>query len=170
MIHFSTILTLIRGPLAFLFLVDSVFWKTTAIVLAMISDSIDGYFARRYNTVSQLGTILDPLMDKFFVSFIVGVFLWEGTLNWWEAMALLSRDIAIFFFGLFLWRRGCFQRFKFQSVISGKLTTALQFFVLISLTLRLHVPSYVYAAFIVLGCTFWGELYLIKDKNEQDQN
>lgn len=161
MIHFSNFLTLIRGPLAFLFLIDSIFWKTTAIVLAMISDSVDGYFARRYNTVSQLGTILDPLMDKFFVSFIVGVFLWEGTLNWWEAGAFISRDIAIFFFGLFLLQKGCFQRFQCQSVISGKITTALQFLVLISLTIHLAVPAYIFTAFIVLGCTFWGELYLI---------
>ena len=33
-------------------------------VIAAASDGIDGYIARRYNQMSRLGTVLDPIADK----------------------------------------------------------------------------------------------------------
>lgn len=157
--NIPNLITCLRGPLALLFLLDNPFYRILAVVLAMMTDSVDGYLARRYGQVSKLGTILDPIMDKFFVGFILGVFLWEGRLNWWESAAFLSRDFAVIFFGIFLFLKGSWHRFEFQSVISGKITTTLQFFVLIALTLQWTVPAYIYFTFIVLGCLFWFELY-----------
>src|SRR6185369_6386171 len=33
-------------------------------LLAAITDFFDGYFARRYNKITRLGTLLDPIADK----------------------------------------------------------------------------------------------------------
>jgi len=41
--------------------------------LAGITDYFDGYLARKYNAVSQLGEILDPIADKILNSFC---FIW----------------------------------------------------------------------------------------------
>ena len=39
--------------------------------LAGITDYFDGYLARKYNAVSQLGEILDPIADKILILFIL---------------------------------------------------------------------------------------------------
>ena len=45
--------------------VEQNFWKTAALLaLSGISDTADGYIARRFNMVSDLGKIIDPVADK----------------------------------------------------------------------------------------------------------
>jgi CDP-diacylglycerol--glycerol-3-phosphate 3-phosphatidyltransferase len=39
--------------------------------IAGITDYFDGYFARKYNAVSELGEILDPIADKILILFIL---------------------------------------------------------------------------------------------------
>ena len=39
--------------------------------IAGITDYFDGYFARKYNAVSQLGEILDPIADKILILFVL---------------------------------------------------------------------------------------------------
>jgi CDP-diacylglycerol--glycerol-3-phosphate 3-phosphatidyltransferase len=39
--------------------------------LAGITDYFDGYLARKYNSVSQLGEILDPIADKILILFVL---------------------------------------------------------------------------------------------------
>ena len=69
-ITFSNFLSILRGPLALFFIIDNAFYRCLAIVLAMATDSLDGYLARRFQMTSQIGAFLDPLMDKFFVFFL----------------------------------------------------------------------------------------------------
>lgn len=158
----SNFISLLRAPLALLFLSDNFFYRSLAIILAMITDSLDGYLARRFRSTSQFGAFLDPLMDKFFVFFSVSILISEGELATWEALALISRDFAVLFFGLLLIFRGSWSDFQFRSIWSGKITTTLQFFVLLGLTLHLTIPLYLFWCFIVLGLLALCELYFIE--------
>ena len=65
-----------------------------AYLLAVLgaSDWVDGYIARRFNQVSELGKLLDPTADRLL--FIVGVaaIVIDGSVPLWIAIALLVRE------------------------------------------------------------------------------
>ena len=73
---FINILTLSRIFLAaviFLLLIspDGYLLALILCFLAGITDYFDGYLARKYNAVSQLGEILDPIADKILILFVL---------------------------------------------------------------------------------------------------
>ena len=73
---FINILTISRIFLAaviFLLLMspDRYQWALILFFLAGITDYFDGYLARKYNAVSQLGEILDPIADKILILFVL---------------------------------------------------------------------------------------------------
>lgn len=164
----SNFLSLMRAPLALLFFYDNVFFRALAIILAMLTDYLDGYLARRLKMTSQLGAFLDPLMDKIFVITAATITIQEGRIQVWEALALISRDFAVLLFGFYLAVQGKWGTYKFRSIWCGKLVTTLQFFVLLGLTFHAFIPYYVYCFFILLGMLSWAELYLV-EKNRKIQ-
>jgi CDP-diacylglycerol--glycerol-3-phosphate 3-phosphatidyltransferase len=75
--YFVQALTLVRVPLIFAFLAVSVFfgyplpgfWFAVAIaamILSAVTDLFDGYFARKFDVTSRLGSYADPMTDKVF--------------------------------------------------------------------------------------------------------
>ena len=158
MITISNFLSFLRIPLAFLFLVEGSSARCFAVVVAMITDSIDGYLARKSNTVTKFGTILDPLADKFFVYFALSVLFSEGKLSPWQVTAMLSRDIAVFGYCFLAFVMGRAKSIAFRSLWAGKASTALQFIVLIGLTFGLSFSWITYGAFFVMGAIAFMEL------------
>lgn len=154
----SNLISFIRGPAALLFLSESIALRTIAIVVAMTTDWLDGYLARRNNTITRLGTLLDPFMDKFFVCFLLVVFLMEGHLQLWEALTFLSRDFALLTFSGYLVMKGLWNKYKIHAFWYGKVFTTLQFILLLALTYQVAVPSYVYLLLIALGVPTFQEL------------
>ena len=77
MFTLSNVLSLVRGPLAFLFLIDRIDVRAGVILAAILTDCVDGYLARRYKYTTRLGAILDPVMDKFFVLFVLSILFYE---------------------------------------------------------------------------------------------
>ncbi len=75
--------------------------RFTAIALfvtAAASDGIDGYIARRYNQMSRLGTILDPIADKGLL--LAGIITlsfsnWQYEFPLWFPILVIARDVAI---------------------------------------------------------------------------
>ena len=47
-------------------------------LIAGVSDALDGFLARRFNWLSRLGATLDPLADKFLVACVFIVFTLQG--------------------------------------------------------------------------------------------
>ena len=73
---FINILTLLRIFLAAIIFIllmspDGYFLALLLFFLAGITDFFDGYLARKYNSVSQLGEILDPIADKILILFVL---------------------------------------------------------------------------------------------------
>ena len=167
MFTLSNLLSLLRGPLALLYLIPRPEIRLAVVLAASLTDMIDGYLARRYKFTTRLGAILDPLMDKFFVFFILGILFYEKRILDWQVLAMLSRDIAIITFGTILFSLGRLKKYHFQSMYSGKLMTALQFCVIFFLSLHYFPPTMIYFVFFILGPIVLFELFLtLKSKPE----
>jgi CDP-diacylglycerol--glycerol-3-phosphate 3-phosphatidyltransferase len=101
------------------------YWpKVTAFLIFLIaafSDVLDGWLARRYNTVSDLGKLLDPIADKLLLfATLIPIFWmtrhptilvdyripWWGSLPVWVALLLVGREVLITAFRHFAMRRG----------------------------------------------------------------
>ena len=82
------VLVIVNQPWAFL---------TAAVVffLASITDFFDGYLARRYHVVSELGVFLDLTADKVFVSAILIAFVQLGLVPAWIVVIIVAREFVV---------------------------------------------------------------------------
>jgi CDP-diacylglycerol---glycerol-3-phosphate 3-phosphatidyltransferase len=162
-------LSLLRAPLALLFFSHSIALRLIAIILAMFTDALDGFLARKCRTTTQLGTVLDPAMDKLFVFIALTVLLLEGQFALWQAAAMITRDVFLCIFAVYLKVSGKWRAYQFRSVRWGKATTALQFIFLISLTLKIHIAPPLYFIFVLFGLLAFVELFQLAKKQRHSK-
>lgn len=159
MLTVSNILSFTRIPLAFVFMLESPVLRFAAVMLAMLTDSIDGYLARRSQSESRFGAILDPLADKFFVYFAVVTLFFEGKLYPWHVLAILSRDLMLIVYGFFMFVMGRWKSIVLRSIRAGKVATAFQFVVLMGITFNFSFSWMTYTTFLVIGVFACIELF-----------
>ena len=64
-------------------------------LIACITDTYDGYYARKYNQVTPEGKFLDPLADKILVSSAFISFAFIGIIEFWMVGLILFRDLFV---------------------------------------------------------------------------
>lgn len=158
--NIPNILSALRIPLALGLLVDSGIFRLMCVILAALSDFLDGYLARKWNLTSKLGTILDPVSDKFFAVFAVTLFALQGHLEGWQIIALFIRDLSILSFGIYLMCTHRWSQFSFRSIWCGKIVTTLQFFVLAALCMAWPIPVIIWIGLFFFGLLSFVELGL----------
>lgn len=65
------------------------------IILAAITDILDGYIARKYNMVTDFGKLMDPLADKIFMATAFVMLVDKQCLPGWVAVVILSREFMV---------------------------------------------------------------------------
>jgi len=80
-------------------------WALAIMVIAIMTDSLDGMVARARNEITEEGKLLDPLADKIGVGVIVFVLAITGDLPWWFVGIILGRDILIIIAGIYIKRK-----------------------------------------------------------------
>ncbi len=87
-------------------------------VAAALTDVLDGIIARKTNTVSEFGKIVDPLADKIFVGLVVITMAIYHLIPLWFFVAIIIRDVVILAAGL--WAKRKF-RVVLPSNVAGKI-------------------------------------------------
>src|SRR5437016_10050543 len=64
-------------------------------LLAAITDFFDGFFARRYNQITRLGTLLDPIADKLLMSAAFISLVELGLARAWMVVIIIGREFAV---------------------------------------------------------------------------
>ena len=65
-------------------------WAAVLFIVAIATDGIDGWIARRYDIVTDLGKLLDPIADKVLTGFaFIGLSI-LGELPWWITIIVLD--------------------------------------------------------------------------------
>jgi CDP-diacylglycerol--glycerol-3-phosphate 3-phosphatidyltransferase len=122
--------------------------------LAAFTDLLDGFYARRYKTVTPLGKFLDPLADKILVSATMIMLTALGRIPAWIVILIIGREMAVT--GL----RGIavVEGKVIEASSLGKYKTMFQSIALICLSLHYR---YLKLDFHAVGMTFlWAALIL----------
>lgn len=69
---------------------------------AILSDFLDGYFARKLNQITETGKIIDPLADKVITGVVVLKLFIIGELTPFFFYMIIGRDLLIFLGGIIL--------------------------------------------------------------------
>jgi cardiolipin synthase len=92
-----TMSRILMTPLVALWLVRQEYrWALWGLLVAGVTDGLDGFIAKCFNQSSRLGAILDPVADKFLMLATVLALTWTGLLPLWVTIPILLRDVVIF--------------------------------------------------------------------------
>jgi len=82
-------------PIVYLLLIERYPFALGLIVVAGLSDALDGFLAKRYNWSSQLGSFLDPLADKVLLVCCFFVCVFMGLVPAWLFIIVVLRDVIV---------------------------------------------------------------------------
>jgi cardiolipin synthase len=113
-------------------------WALLVLVVAGLSDGIDGLLARKLNQKSALGAYLDPIADKLLLSSSFVILAFKSKLAWWLTIMVLSRDILLLTVAAVILLISGYR--PFPPSILGKCTTAVQILLVFAVVLGAAYP------------------------------
>jgi cardiolipin synthase (CMP-forming) len=154
------------------------YWALFFFAVAVISDVIDGYIARRYYQKTKAGAILDPLADKLllvsaFTSLhIVGDYLPELRFPVWFVVVMISRDTILLLGALII--QLITGRLHMEANMWGKMAAFFQTLCILGMFLQWPASEYLWPVTVVFTIIS-GLLYIregikvINDSGTQDR-
>jgi len=70
-------------------------WAIVVLMVAGVTDYLDGMIARRFNQFSRLGTVLDPAADRLYILAAIIALTVRDIVPLWLAVVLLARDMLL---------------------------------------------------------------------------
>lgn len=133
--HIPNILSFLRVlmVIAFIILFIKGYYMICLIlyISAFLTDVLDGYLARKFNWISNLGKLLDPFADKFMLLSALACLFFKGEFPLYLLIVLLVKELLMVIGGLVMLKK---KKVSVYADIWGKLATGL-FFASVTLTL-----------------------------------
>jgi cardiolipin synthase len=123
-------------------------WALLVLVVAGLSDGIDGLLARSLNQRSSLGAYLDPIADKLLLSSSFIILAFKKQIAWWLTIIVFSRDILILVVAVVILLISGYR--PFPPSIYGKTTTAFKIIIVFTVVFSAAYPSFHLAKIIHL--------------------
>lgn len=135
---------LIIPVFVYFFLIDWSYGKTLAFalfLLASITDFFDGWIARKYNLVTEIGIFLDQFADKLLVltSLTLFIFIPKLKVFWWMVAIIVFRDVFIIYMRIVI-KKSSGKPMK--TSYWGKAKTAMQMFSIVVILLYLSLINF----------------------------
>ena len=115
-------------------------WALLVLVVAGLSDAIDGLLARRLNQRSSLGAYLDPIADKLLLSSSFIILAYKTRIAWWTTIIVISRDILMVTVAIVIILISGYR--PFPPSVLGKLTTFFEIVLVFSVVLTAAYPQF----------------------------
>ncbi len=135
----------LAGPIFYYISIHENYIAIGFIFLAIITDWLDGYFARKWNQITTVGKVLDPLADKVCTTAgFLSLTLYQD-LPVWISAAIIGRDVIILLASLVVIGR---KNIVLSSNIPGKLAVLVISLLGVVYLLNIEILKY---PFIVLS-------------------
>ncbi len=122
-------------------------WVFSIFLFAALTDSIDGWVARRYHGVTAWGQLADPIADKLLIIGSLASLASVGELPWWAVWVIVAREVAVTLLRVGLVRR---RDLVLPASIWGKIKTVVQV-IAVLLYLMPGVPAALRSTALVLA-------------------
>ena len=170
-LSFSRILLI--PPIVYFLLQSNLVAAAVLIIISGLTDLLDGFLARRFNWISQLGKVLDPIADKL-TQAAVCVTLFIIMREYWPFFgALLFKDFVMLVLGGYLIGKGV----KIEGAKwFGKVVTCLFYISITTILIFPNIPGWIKTTLLALTtvCALIAALLyipeFIKYKNSSDTN
>ncbi len=132
-------------------------WAVALLIVAGLSDWLDGKIARALNQASRLGQVLDPAADRLYIAATIIALAVRNVIPWWLVAVLALRELTVAGALAMLRRRAGFSTLQVSFV--GKAATLCLLYAFPLLFLGDH-PGWGGTLALVLGWSFatWGTL------------
>lgn len=80
-------------------------WALVVFLVASFTDFLDGYIARKTNTVTDFGKLMDPLADKVMVLTAILCQTITGVFPWVACLIVLCKELLMILGGAFMLKR-----------------------------------------------------------------
>ena len=155
------------------------FWSAVVFTVAALTDFLDGYVARKYNLVTDLGKFLDAIADKVLVltAFVLmltvngmyGKYVWIGGVG---VAIILARELIVSCFRMIAAKKGLVIaadmvgkiKTNFQDFAIVFLLVSVNFFGLAKVSEVLHIIGCVLFVIAVIMTVISGISYFVKNK------
>lgn len=125
-------------------------WALVVFLLAMFTDFVDGYLARRNNLITNFGKIADPIADKsLMAAALIGLAI-IVELPWWVPVIILVREFGITVLRFFMIRIAVMPASRGGKIKTVLQTVAIGLFLLV-FPISDVVPPVVYVILLVFA-------------------
>lgn len=171
--NIPNILTSIRIALipmfVVLFYMNQLMLALLTFVVAGITDVLDGYIARKYNLVSDVGKVLDPLADKLMLMAVLICLASANLVPFWVLIIIAIKEVFMVYGGIRLY----FSKTQIiiPSNIYGKLGTVAFYFAIFLVLIEapsLLASSVMYFAIVVALIAFYKYLRIALEAKTQE--
>lgn len=131
-----TIVRILLVPIFIFFIIFDIpfgeYIAAAIFVIAALTDSLDGYIARKKNQITKFGKFMDPLADKLLVSSALILLVEMDKLPAWVVIIIIAREFAVTGLRLLAASEGI----TIAANWWGKIKTITQIFAIISLLIN----------------------------------